>query len=65
MPGPDAFYEKALCEGVISETLGQAEAFFAESARLAEEIFPSWVIYQHACVSQARRLREDYEMLLA
>ena len=65
MPGPDAFYEKALREGVISETLGQAEAFFAESARLAGEIFPSWAIYQHACVSQARRLREDYEKLLA
>jgi hypothetical protein len=61
----DAFYEKALREGVICETLGHAESFFAEAARLAEPTFPGWVTYQHACVRRVRHLREDYEKLLA
>jgi hypothetical protein len=64
MPDPDRFYERALAEGVVSETLSHAESFFAESARLAEPAFPSWVPYQRACMNQARRLREDYEKLL-
>ena len=64
MPAPDAFYEVALTAGVISEALSHAEAFFAESARLAEPTFPSWVKYQQACVSQTRLLREDYEKLI-
>ncbi len=64
MPDPDTFYERALAEGVVSEALSHAESFFAESARLAEGTFPSWVHFQEACVSQARRLREDYEMLV-
>jgi hypothetical protein len=64
MPDPDTFYERALAEGVVSEALSHAESFFAESAGLAEPAFPSWVPFQKACVSQARRLREDYEKLL-
>jgi hypothetical protein len=65
MPDPDTFYERALAEGVVSEALSHAETFFAESARLAEPAFPSWVPFQGACLSQARRLREDYEKLVA
>jgi hypothetical protein len=61
----DAFYEKALSEGVICETLAHAESFFAEAARLAEPTFPSWVTYQHACVRRVKHLREDYEKLLS
>jgi hypothetical protein len=61
----DAFYEKALREGVICETLSHAESFFAEAARLAEPTFPGWVNYQQACVGRVTRLREDYEKLLA
>ena len=64
LPDPDAFYERALAEGVIAETLSHAEAFFAESARLAEEAFPSWVTFQEACLGQTRRLRQDYEKLV-
>jgi len=64
LPDPDTFYERALAEGVVSQTLSHAESFFAESARLAEPIFPSWVTFQRACISQARRLREDYEKLV-
>lgn len=64
MRDPDAFYEVALREGVISETLDHAESFFAESGRLAEPDFPSWVAYQRACVDRTRLLREDYEMLI-
>jgi hypothetical protein len=64
MPDPDTFYERALAEGVVSEALSHAESFFSESARLAEPTFPSWVPFQKACVSQARRLREDYEKLV-
>jgi len=64
MPDPDTFYELALAEGVVSETLRHAEAFFAESARLAEPDFSSWITFQEACISQARRLREDYEKLV-
>ena len=41
MPDPDTFYERALAEGVVSEALSHAEAFFAESARLAGPAFPS------------------------
>jgi hypothetical protein len=61
----DAFYEKALREGVICETLSHAESFFAEAARLAEPTFPGWVTYQHACAKRVKHLREDYEKLLA
>jgi len=64
VPDPDAFYEAALTEGIVSETLIHAESFFAESARLAGSTFPSWVEYQQACVSQTRLLREDYEKLI-
>jgi hypothetical protein len=64
LPDPDTFYERALAEGVVSETLSHAEAYFAESARLAEGVFPSWVTFQEACRGQARRLREDYEKLV-
>ena len=64
MPDPDTFYERALEEGVVSEALGHAESFFAESARLAEPEFPSWVTFQRACISQTKRLREDYEKLV-
>jgi hypothetical protein len=64
IPDPDTFYERALAEGFVSETLSQAESFFAKSARLAEPAFPSWIPFQKACVSQARRLREDYEKLV-
>jgi hypothetical protein len=64
MPDPDTFYERALAGGVVSEALSHAESFFAESARLAEPAFPSWVPFQMACVSQAGRLREDYEKLV-
>lgn len=62
---PDVFYEVALTEGVISATLEHAESFFAESARLAEPDFPSWVAYQRACMYRTRLLREDYEKLIA
>ena len=64
-PDPDAFYEVALNEGVISETLEHAGSFFAESARLAEPTFPSWVAYQQACLRRVSHLRADYEGLLA
>jgi hypothetical protein len=49
---PDAFYEVALTEDVISETLRHAESYFAESARLAGATFPSRTKYQEACVNQ-------------
>jgi hypothetical protein len=65
IPDPDAFYEVAVTRGVIYETLDHAESFFAESARLAEPTFPSWVAYQRACMGQVRRLREDYGKLIA
>ena len=65
MPDPDAFYEVALTEGVISETLGHAESFFGESARLARPTFPSWTAYQRACMDRVRLLREDYEKMIA
>jgi len=63
-PDPDSFYERALAEGVVSEALGHAESFFAESATLAAPDFPSWVAFQRACISQAGQLREDYEKLV-
>ena len=65
LPDPDTFYERALAEGVVTDALSHAESFFAESGRLAGPAFPSWVPFQKACLSQARRLREDYEKLVA
>lgn len=65
VPDPDLFYETALREGVVSETLAHAESFFAESARLAGPLFPSWAAFQRECLSRARALREDYEKLVA
>ncbi len=64
-PDPDLFYETALTAGVVSEALIHAEEFFAESARLAEPIFPSWAVFQRAFLSKARELREDYDALVA
>jgi hypothetical protein len=64
-PDPDLFYETALTEGVVCEALAHAESFFAGSARLAEQTFPSWAALQQACLAQARELREDYEKLVA
>ena len=64
-PDPDLFYETALEEGVISESLARAESFFVESARLAEPAFPSWAAFQRECLGRARDLREDYEGLVA
>jgi hypothetical protein len=64
LPDPDTFYERALAEGAVSEALSHAESFFAESARLAEPDFPSWIPFQRACMDQTRRLREDYEKLV-
>ena len=65
LPDPDLFYETALTEGVVCEALAHAESFFANSARLAEQTFPSWSEVQRACLAQARELREDYEKLVA
>ena len=64
-PRIDAFYEKALREGVICETLEHAGSFFDEAARLAEPEFPGWVTYQQACAGRVENLRVDYEKLLA
>jgi hypothetical protein len=61
----DTFYEMALREGVIHETLEHAGSFFEEAARLAEPEFPGWVTYQRACASRVKHLRDDYEKLLA
>ena len=63
-PDPDLFYETALTAGVVSEALIHAEEFFAESARLAESVFPSWAVFQRAFMSKARELREDYDALV-
>jgi hypothetical protein len=65
LPDPELFYEMALREGVVSESLVHAESFFAEAARLAERCFPSWAAFQRTCMSRARELREDYEKLVA
>ena len=65
LPDTDLFYETALREGVVCESLAHAESFFAESARLAEPSFPSWATFQRECLAQARVLREDYEKLVA
>jgi hypothetical protein len=64
-PGADAFYEAALREGAIFETLLHAESFFEESARAAGRRFPSWVSFQQTCLDQTRGYREDLEALLS
>lgn len=57
------YYKAALTEGVLVESLRHAEAFLRESARLAEPLFPSWVAFQEAGVTQMSALRSEYEEL--
>ena len=60
----DEFYGVCLKEGIVTETLGCAEAHFARAADLARPSFPRWAPVQGGCARQARALREDYERLL-
>ena len=61
----DQFYEVALKEGVVTQTLERAEEYFAHAAQLASSSFPRWVPVQNGWRRQTRALREDYESLLA
>lgn len=60
----DQFYEVALREGVVTQTLKRAEEYFAHAAELASSSFPRWVPVQNGWKRQTRALREDYESLL-
>ncbi len=62
-PDLDAFYETALVEGALTETLARAESFFRSAERLAEDEFPSWAVLQRACIKQTSKLREDLQGL--
>ncbi len=62
---PDRFYEVALKEGVVTQTLRRAEEHFAHAAQLASSSFPRWVPVQNGWQRQTQMLREDYESLLA
>jgi len=62
-PDLDAFYETALVEGALTDTLAQAESFFRSAERLAEDEFPSWAVLQRACIKQTSKLREDLQGL--
>lgn len=59
----DAFYEAALVEGALVETLVRAEDCFRSAASLAEDEFPSWAELQRACITQTSRLRTDFQEL--
>jgi hypothetical protein len=60
----DEFYEVALKEGIVTETLKRAEYHFTRAAELARRSFPRWEPIQHGCRRQTQKLREDYERLL-
>ena len=60
----DEFYEVALKEGIVTETLERAEHHFTRAAELARSSLPRWESIQHGCSRQARGLREDYARLL-
>lgn len=61
---PEEFYEVALKEGVVTQTLKRAEDHFTHAAELARACFPRWEPIQLGCRRRARVLREDYERLL-
>ena len=61
----DEFYEAALKEGVVTQTLERAEEHFARAAELASTDFPRWVPVQNGWKQQTRALRDDYESLFA
>lgn len=60
----DEFYEVALKEGVVTETLKRAEYHFSRAAELARPSLPRWEAIQHGCRRQTQGLREDYARLL-
>lgn len=62
-PDRDAFYEAALVDGALTDTLAQAEAYFRAAERLAGDEFPSWAALQRACIKQTSTLREDLQEL--
>ncbi len=62
-PDRDAFYEAALVEGALVETLAWAESCFRSAASLADDEFPSWAALQRACIVQTSKLRADFESL--
>ena len=61
----ERFYETALKEGIVTQTLERAEAHFVRAAQLASSSFPRWVPVQDGWERQTRTLRKDYESLLA
>ncbi len=62
-PDRDTFYEAALVEGALAETLIKAEFCFRSAASLADDEFPSWATLQRACIVQTGKLRADFEAL--
>ena len=62
-PDHDRFYEAALTNGVLTETLEWAESCFEDAANLAANEFPRWAAVQRGCVQQASRLRNDLQEL--
>lgn len=60
----DEFYEVALKEGIVIETLERAEYHFTRAAGLARPSLPRWESVQRGCRRQAQALREDYARLL-
>ena len=60
-PDRDAFYEAALDDGALTDTLTQAEASFRAAESLAGDEFPSWAALQRACIKQTSKLREDLQ----
>lgn len=64
VPDPDEFYELALTDGVVCQTLAYAEGFFAAAAKQAEKIFPTWAAFQSECLSRTTDLRRDYEEII-
>lgn len=64
-PDRDTFYEAALADGSVVETLVWAETCFRSAASLADAEFPSWAALQRACITQTSTLRTDFQSLAA
>lgn len=62
-PGCDEFYESALRNGTVIDTLTKAEECFQTAAQLAEREFPRWAALQRACIEQTDALRRDFQRL--
>jgi hypothetical protein len=64
LPDPDVFYRTALLEGILVQSLVQAEHLFHQAAKPIQHHFSGWALYCDEMRDTTRKLRHRYESLV-